>query len=144
MSNCPQNIVGYGDFSEIFALIVGFENCTLPPEKWTQNARMTVVFWYMSMNPLLTARRLIRDGIRRYHFEHSSIAGLNKNADTETFVRRQFRVVQYYLKHANKSDSFVDRTNGLFHYLGGCGLEEKDAYRSVYVAENISARSDKL
>ncbi len=112
-------VFSYRNSSEVFELIVAFENCTLPPEKWTRAAFLTVIFWYVYMNPLPEARRLIRDGLRRYIFEHCGTAtgGSEYRVSTLFTVRK----ASDYLNPNKGKDFFVELVN---RFLLGLSDEE--------------------
>lgn len=71
MTADQQKIAGYRTSAEIVALINAFENCTLPLSEWTREAYLTVAFWYLYLNSLPEAARLMGDAVRRYNFENN-------------------------------------------------------------------------
>ena len=142
MCNDGEKIVSYLNSSEIFALIVAFENCTLPREEWTRSTYLTVVFWYLYMNSLPEARRLIRDGIRRYNFEHNIITEAYSTIH-ETLVPMLVREVNDYLKHNRGANSFVNLANGLFRHIADNKERENNPKQMFYAVNSIPARSNK-
>jgi hypothetical protein len=110
-----ERTVRYRNSSEIFAVITSFENCTLPPANWTPEAFLTVVFWYLYMNPLREARRVIRDGVRRYNFEHNIEATDKKNY--ETAGNFSILKVNKYLKQSRDPKLFVNYVNQMLEHL---------------------------
>ncbi len=53
--------------SDIEALVSQFQTSTLPREKWTHRAHLTVAFWYLTHEPIRDAIQTIRVGIQRYN-----------------------------------------------------------------------------
>jgi hypothetical protein len=135
-------IFKYRNATEIFELVVAFENCTLPFEKWTDTAYLTVVFWYVYMNPLPEARRLIRDSLRRYIFEHNVDT---KASETEYKVLTPLFVkkVNDYLKQNRKTDFFVNLANGFFLCMRDEKTSEDTSKEMFYVADSKRMRSNK-
>jgi hypothetical protein len=150
MNNIRQNLITddavktfkYRNSTEIFELIVAFENCTLPLEKWTHISYLTIVFWYVYMNPLPEARRLIRDGLRRYIFEHNittTISGTKYKVLTPLLVRK----VNNYLKQNKGTDFFVNLANEFFLGIKGEKTREDTSKELFYVANSKRAGSNK-
>lgn len=133
----------YQSSGEIFELIVAFENCTLPRERWTYSAYLTIVFWYLYMNPAAEAHRLICAGIRRYNFEHNIIT-TPSGTDCEIFkLKEEMRAVNDYLKQHKEADSFVNLANGLFRYLSDVKKGENTPKQSFDIANSKRAGSNK-
>jgi hypothetical protein len=55
---------------EIEELVRRFEACTLPRERWTHEAHLTVALTYLCRYPQPDATELIRVGIKRYNEAH--------------------------------------------------------------------------
>lgn len=85
-------------------LVNGFENGTLPKEKWTHEAHFVMALWYTYHRPLQQARKLIKEGIKNYNL---SVGG--KNTDDsgyhETITELYIQIiVQYQLSFTNNYD----------------------------------------
>lgn len=137
-----MKIFKYRNATEIFELIVAFENCTLPPEKWNHAAYLTIVFWYVYLNPLPEARRLIRDGLRRYIFEHSvntKVSETKYKVLTPLLVRK----VNDYLKQNEGTDFFVNLANEFFLCIRDEKSRKDTSKEMFYAANSKRARSNK-
>lgn len=128
-----EKTIGYQNSSEIFTLIASFENGTLPRESWTQTAYMTVVFWYLYMNPLPEACRLIRDGVRRYNFENNIVTNLKSH---EILASVSVRRVSDYLKQPNYAESFVSLTNGMLRAVM-TGEKRREIKTNFEISKNL-------
>lgn len=141
-SDNAKMLSAYQNSGEIFELIVAFENCTLARERWTAATYLTVVFWYVYMNPLPEARRLINNGIRRYNFEHNIITKTNSK-DNEILILLLVRAVNEYLKQNRGAVSFVDLVNGLFRHFADEKQRENDRKQKFHIANSKRVRSNK-
>ena len=59
---------------EILALVRGFEDCTLPRERWTHAAHLTVALWNLLQYDWPEAVARVRLGINRYNAAHGIVA----------------------------------------------------------------------
>jgi len=57
----------YDKRGQVEALLLAFQECTLPHSAWTHAAHLTVALWYLTRFPHLQATELIRNGIKRYN-----------------------------------------------------------------------------
>lgn len=86
---------------EVERLVREFEACTLPGERWTHEAHLTVALWYLMRHTEAEATRLIREGIRRYNLSR----GVEMTKDGgyhETITLFYIRAIRRYL--ANSRD----------------------------------------
>ena len=60
----------YRSLAEIESVVHGFQWCTLPRERWTHGAHLTVALWYHLRLPWPDAEKLIRLGIKRFNTSH--------------------------------------------------------------------------
>jgi hypothetical protein len=54
-------------YKEAQQLVKGFEACTWPASKWTHFAHFVMAAWYIYHHPLVEARKLIKNGIKKYN-----------------------------------------------------------------------------
>ena len=59
---------------EILALVRGFDDCTLPRERWTHAAHLTVALWNLLQYDWPEASARVRAGIKRYNAAHAAAA----------------------------------------------------------------------
>jgi hypothetical protein len=104
---------------EVERLVREFEACTLPGERWTHEAHLTVALWYLMHHPEAEATRLIREGIRRYNLSR----GVEMTKDGgyhETITLFYIRAISRYL--ANARDERTQTTAALVDGLmAACG-----------------------
>ncbi len=96
---------------EIEGLVREFESCTLPRERWTHHAHLTVALWYLKRRSRAEAVTLIRDGIQRYN-KASGIITTKESGYHETITRFYIWAVGKYLSSA-EAGSIVELANGL-------------------------------
>lgn len=150
MNKLRQNIITgnevkifkYRNASEIFELVIAFENCTLPLEKWNYAAYLTIIFWYVYMNPVPEARRLIRDNLRRYFFEHH-VKTTNSETEYKLLTPLFVRKVNDYLKQNRGTNFFVNLANEFFLSVRDEKPKEDNSKEMFYAARSKRARSNK-
>ena len=80
-----KKIRSYRTSAEILEIIGAFEHCTLPLSEWNNETYLTVAFWYLYLNSLPEARRLINESIARFNFENNLNANqFSLSGKTET------------------------------------------------------------
>lgn len=83
-------------------MIQQFEEGTYPKEMWTHHAHFVMAFWYCYHQPLRTAIRSIKEGIKKYNI---SVGG--KNTDDagyhETITVFYITQITQFLVHADES-----------------------------------------
>jgi hypothetical protein len=144
MNNDRQNIKGknakkirrFRNSSELFELIIAFEDCTLPPERCTRPALLAVAFWYLYMNPLPEARQLIWDGIRRYNFEHQ-IFTKSENNMREVLTSNWFVETLNYLKLHKGNFYLVDLVNEMLDLSQTKSKEIADSTTQILPTGNL-------
>jgi hypothetical protein len=98
-------------------LVSEFEACTLPGERWTHEAHLTVALWYLARHEEATATDLIRAGIKRYN----AARGVRQTIDGgyhETITLFYVRIVSRYLARAPRPAPLTALLDGL---LAACG-----------------------
>lgn len=116
-----KNSNGYRTIAEITELVEAFERCTLPRGKWTHAAFLTVVLWYLHMQPTAKARILLRNSINRYNFENNIARG-QTGSYNETLTVFWLRIVNEFIKNHSRDYSFVDLANLLIERFADCAL----------------------
>lgn len=85
--------------SKVEELVAAFEDLTLPKEKWTHAAHLTVAMFYLLRHPREEATRRTRDGIRAYN----AAVGTDPGAYHETITLAWIRIVAAFLRrHAGR------------------------------------------
>lgn len=100
----------YRHSGEILSLTVAFEDCTLPLSKWNQTTFLTIVFWYLYLNPLVEAERLMSNSLRRFQFEN----GLNLMQPAslgKVKTSSLFQIINDFIKIHKADKSFVELAN---------------------------------
>lgn len=86
----------YIHIAEIDTIVHGFQWCTLPRERWTHAAHLTIALWYHLRLPWPDAEKLIRAGIKRFNTAHGIIA-TPTGGYHETMTLFWVRMVREYL-----------------------------------------------
>ena len=102
---------------EVERLVHEFEACTLPGERWTHEAHLTVALWYLARHADAEATRLIRAGIQRYNLSRGVLMTKDSGYH-ETITLFYIRAIQRYLKGAGETRTFAELLDGL---LAACG-----------------------
>ena len=103
--------------SEVERLVREFEACTLPGERWTHEAHLTVALWYLSRHADAEATRLIRDGIRRYNLARG-VRQTRTGGYHETITLFYVRAIRRYIESAGASRTFDELLDRLMEACG--------------------------
>jgi hypothetical protein len=106
---------------EIERLVSAFESCTLPREKWTHGAHLTVGLWYLIRHEKAEAANLIRRNIQKYNRAHG-IVTTKTSGYHETITLFFIHMVSRYLSEAGMSSSIVELLDGLIDSYGDRNL----------------------
>jgi len=93
-------------------LVIQFETCSLPKEKWTHEAHFVMALWYCSHQPIPLALQSIRNGIKKYN---ESVGGAN-NDDSgyhETITVFYTQIIITYLLNNNTNQGFEHKLASL-------------------------------
>lgn len=96
--------------AEVLSLIEAFENCTLPLSKWNRETYLTLVFWYLYLNPFVEAEQLMQRSLKRYQFEN----GLNLMQPASLGKIRSphlFQTINSFIKIHKGEKTFVELAN---------------------------------
>jgi hypothetical protein len=118
--NCHTE-VACRTLDEIEHLISAFEACTLPRERWSHHAHLTVGLWYLVRHEKREATEMIRRNIQKYNRAHG-IVTTKTSGYHETITLFFIRVVSKYLKEASTNNSIVALLNGLIDSYGDRNL----------------------
>jgi hypothetical protein len=102
---------------EVERLVREFEACTLPSERWTHEAHLTVALWYLMRHADAEAAPLIRERIQRYNLSR----GVEMTKDGgyhETITLFYLRAIRRYLNNAGDSHTLAELLDGL---IVACG-----------------------
>ena len=103
----------YRSTEEIFEVLRGFQSRTLPRERWTHAAHLTVALWFLLEFDWPEATERVRRGIRRYnaaHGIHPTPTGGYHETRTLVWMRR----VRAFLEEGrNEARSLVALANDL-------------------------------
>lgn len=129
-------------------LVIQFESCTLPKEKWTHEAHFVMALWYCSHQPVAVAMQSIKDGIKKYNV---SVGGANTEDSGyhETITVFYTRIIINYLLNNNSTHQFEQKLAGLLQqsflakdfplqYYSKTLLMSKEA-RKEWIAPDIRA-----
>ena len=105
------------DVVEVERLVREFEACTLPSERWTHEAHLTVALWYLTRHADAEATRLIRAAIQRYNLSRG-VEMTRESGYHETITLFYIRAIRRYLNDANEARTFAELLDGL---LAACG-----------------------
>lgn len=109
-----QTTTLYQKQEEIETLISEFEACTLPREKWTHHAHLTMALVYLKRYPVSDATEKIRSGIQRLNEAHG-VKMTNDHGYHETITLFYIWAVGKYLQSADSNSSLVELANGLIN-----------------------------
>jgi hypothetical protein len=86
----------YDSIAEIESVVHGFQWCTLPRERWTHAAHLTIALWYHLRLQWPDAEKLIRQSIQRFNEAHG-IVTTPTGGYHETMTLFWIRMVRDYL-----------------------------------------------
>lgn len=88
--------------------LTAFETCALPREGWTHRAHVRMAWLYLGRMPLVEARPIVREGIRRYN------ATLDKPlAYHETITQAYLTIIAARREPGEPFDAFCARSEDL-------------------------------
>jgi hypothetical protein len=103
---------------EILELVRGFEARTLPREKWTHAAHLTVALWYVLQFDWPEAVARVRSGIKLYNEAHG-VRSTPAGGYHETLTLFWMRVVRSFLESdLNEGRALVALANDLVRGAG--------------------------
>jgi hypothetical protein len=114
-------MIHYSSQDEIEAIILAFEDCTLPRSQWTHSAHLTVALWYLTHYPKLVAAQLIREGIQRYN-SAMKIPQTKEGGYHETITLFWIEIVNGFLTEQADSCSNLYQANTLLQRYDNPGL----------------------
>jgi hypothetical protein len=110
---------------EIVSMVTAFEDCTLPRERWTHSAHLTVALYYLRTRDRQAATSAIRDGIQRYNLSLGNQTGYH-----ETITLSWIAVISHYLEAIPPATPLAEAVEGL---LDRCGRSD---YLSRYYSRD--------
>jgi hypothetical protein len=102
----------FRSFDELFNLVRGFENGTLPRAQWTHRAHLTVACWYLICYAEPEATLRVREGIKRYN-SAQGIVTTKERGYHETMTLFWVRMVHSHLAKATLDSPLTHLINGL-------------------------------
>ncbi len=114
-------MIHYSSQDEIEAIILAFEDSTLPRSQWTHSAHLTVALWYLARHPKTVATRIIREGIQRYNAA-MKISQTKESGYHETTTLFWVEAVDRFLTEQPDHRSMLSRTNALLQRYDNPGL----------------------
>lgn len=96
--------------AEILSLLAAFEDCTLPLSKWNRTNYLTIVFWYLYLNPLAEAEQLMSHSLRRFQFENG-LSLMQPTSLEKVKTSSLFRIINDFIKIHKANKSFVELAN---------------------------------
>jgi hypothetical protein len=101
----------YRTVDEVRDLVVAFEATTLPYNRWTHAAHLTVACWYLMWHDPDDALQRMQMGLRRYNAAHADEP--MRVGYHETITRFWLWVVHQHLRRTSSGQSTPDVVNGL-------------------------------
>lgn len=102
----------YASPEDVAHLVQQFEAYTLPYERWTHEAHLTVGLWYLLHHERLWATALIREGIRHYNVA-CGVANTDTSGYHETITLFYIHVISHYLNHSPPDAPLYELANTL-------------------------------
>lgn len=113
MTTLTLETATFSTTEEILALVRGFEECTLPRERWTHAAHLTVALWNLLQYDWPEACARVRLDIKRYNAAHG-IHATPTGGYHETLTLFWLRRVRAFLEDGrNEARSLVALANEL-------------------------------
>ncbi|MGB8700269.1 MAG: hypothetical protein WCD18_12705 [Thermosynechococcaceae cyanobacterium] len=106
---------------EIEAIILAFEDGTLPRSQWTHSAHLVVAFWYLAHHPKTVATQCIRDGIQRYNAA-MGIPQTKERGYHETITRFWIEIVARFLMEKSDKSSMLSQIHPLLQRYNNSDL----------------------
>lgn len=124
MSLLAPEMITFRSTEEILALVRAFDDCTLPRERWTHAAHLTVALWHLLQYEWPEAVARVRSGIQRYNAAHG-IRTTPTGGYHETLTLFWMRRVRAFVEEGrNEARSLVALANDLASSAGaGLPLE---------------------
>ena len=97
---------------EVEHFVAQFKDCTLPCERWTHHAHLTVGLWYVLHYSPDAALNLLRDGIKAYN----TACGVPNSATRgyhETITRFYVWLTDQFLQNVDRSRPLLELRNAL-------------------------------
>lgn len=137
-----ENIKSYRRPAEILELVEAFERCTLPVEAWNGETFLTLAFWYLYLNPVAEAERLMCESAARCNFENGS----NVNSFVLPAKARRARLLTAmndFIKIHKSEKSFVALANLVLRRFAGqsIGLEVRRRAFEFYSNPVMNSRT---
>jgi hypothetical protein len=113
MSILALDAAAYRTAEEVFDVLRGFRDRTLPRERWTHAAHLTVALWHLLQYDWPEAVRRVREGIKAYNAAHG-VASTPEGGYHETITVFWLRFVRSFLEDGrNEGRSLVALANDL-------------------------------
>jgi hypothetical protein len=113
MSILTYEAAVYRTVEEVFEVLRGFSDRTLPRERWTHAAHLTVALWHLLQYDWPEAVERVRDGIKAYNAAHG-IRQTPTGGYHETLTLFWMRAVRAFLETGrNEGRSLVALANSL-------------------------------
>ena len=104
----------YTNVEQIESLVGAFETGTLPPERFTHAAHMTVALWYLAHFSMAEATERMRTGLHHFLTYHGH--GLSKYNETITLF--WMKLLHHFLNAKGADRPLLDVTNEAIASLG--------------------------
>jgi hypothetical protein len=109
------------EIRDVEGLVREFEACTLPRERWTHRAHLTVGLWYLSRYPEGEAIDRIRSGIQRFN-EAKGVKQTRDGGYHETITRFYIWVITRFLAESGPGRPLAELADELFARCGDRSL----------------------
>lgn len=102
----------YASEREIIDIVERFRARTLPKERWTHQAHLTVGLWFVLNRPPEKVLEELRRGISSYNLSVGT-ANTDQDGYHETITAFYTRAIGRYVAQARAGTSLLELTNGL-------------------------------
>jgi hypothetical protein len=116
MSATHAEATHYERAAEVASLVRAFESCTLPWERWTHAAHLTVALWHLLHYEWAEAVERVRCGIKRYNAANGVVTTRERGYH-ETLTIFWMRYVRAFLEaNYNEGCSLASLANALVEH----------------------------
>jgi hypothetical protein len=128
--------MSYDAEDEILELVSAFQQGSLPRDRWTHSAHLTVALYYLWTRPADEAIHLIRQGIQHYN-RSQGILSNSTGGYYETITLFWTKIVQVFLRSVAEPDSLRIAANQLMDCYGNSKLLFEH-YSSDYLFSSLA------
>ncbi|MCW1967973.1 MAG: hypothetical protein KIH69_007615 [Anaerolineae bacterium] len=121
MNKQPKIPTTYHTSEDVEVFVAQFRDCTLPCERWTHHAHLTVGLWYVLHYTPDEALNLLRDAIRAYNTT-CGVPNSTTRGYHETITRFYVWLTDQFLQTTDRSRPLLELRNALVEQVGSSEL----------------------